>query len=354
MALSDSSGNSEGRPLTAVLIRSPTRFVRFKEKLIAKGVHCVVLDFADPSWSDFDYRDADILIYYPSFAYSSNYPLALHHVLDNFAFIANNYPHLCCYPDPCLLPYYNDKYRQFLFLKQHGFPVPPTVPLVSHQALKAAEAELGYPMVLKNRFGAGGGYVFLAETKRQLLSYYRISTLDLLSFSALGYLLRNGFKRSSLYHLVKAKRARYPLLSVPLLAQKFVEINRDLKIVCRKSQVVEGHWRLPARSGEWKMNIDGGGAGRWSRIPEEAMDLSRRLALALRSSWLNIDLLLSDKRFLISEFSPVWHHYAYMEKGNFSYEDDYNAELPLEEALDLEGLIVDQLIAESVRNHGCI
>jgi len=95
----------------------------------------------------------------------------------------------------------------------------------------------------------------------------------------------------------------------------------------------------------WKVNIDAGGVGMWSEIPQQALDLSVRLAKQLRAGWLNIDLMTRQGEFLISEFSPVWHHYAYREKPSFVYKDDYNLDTPLEISLDLERIIVESLIA---------
>ena len=81
----------------------------------------------------------------------------------------------------------------------------------------------------------------------------------------------------------------------------------------------------------------------WSKIPEEALELSMKLARALGSTWLNIDLMHSGERLLISEFSPVWHHYRYREKPSFVYAEDYNLD-PLEYSLDLERIIVESLL----------
>ena len=53
---------------------------------------------------------------------------------------------------------------------------------------------------------------------------------------------------------------------------------------------------------------------------------------------------MSDGQFLITEFSPVWHHYAYQEKSSFVYKDDYNITMPLEVSLDLERIIVESLL----------
>lgn len=135
----------------------------------------------------------------------------------------------------------------------------------------------------------------------------------------------------------------YPFLSTPLLAQKFVKIDRDLKTVTGNQRVVEAHWRLQADPDMWKMNIDGGGTGVWSHIPQSAIELSVKLAKDLETRWLNIDLIVSEGKFLITEFSPVWHHYYYKEKPSFVYKEDYNLD-PLEETLDLERIIVQSLM----------
>jgi len=344
MAEAKATTGHGARALRGVVFQSRTRAERFLEKLEEKGVGCTVLSFDDPEWLEFDYSTIDIVVFYPSFLYSSNHPQAMYQVADNLQYLATRYPRIQFYPDPSLIHFYNDKYRQFLFLEGNGFPIPHTIPLWSETSLQRAEEQLGYPMILKNRYGASGFYVFRVRNRKELRKYFRISTLDLFDFPVLVHLLRAGLKRLSLYSLIKMRKARFPLLSPPLLAQKFIEIDRDLKTVCRDAEIVEGHWRLPARDGDWKMNIDAGGAGEWSHIPDEAKDLSIRLAKALRARWLNIDLLRSRNRFLVSEFSPVWHHYAFGEKENFVYRDDYNAVLPLEEGLDLEEIITSHLL----------
>ena len=71
-----------------------------------------------------------------------------------------------------------------------------------------------------------------------------------------------------------------------------------------------------------------------------------KLAKDLKASWLNIDMIMENGRFLITEFSPVWHHYAYKEKPSFVYKEDYNIDIPLKVSLDLERIIVNSLINE--------
>ncbi len=339
-----SINRKSGRKLKAVLFKSKERFSAFLEKLIEHDVDITILDFVEQEWIRFDYSTIDFLIYYPSFTYSSNHPLALQEVYDNLTFIHSEFPNVRFYPDPGLIKYYNDKYRQYLFLQAHNFPIPETIPLFSPDIVDIADQRLGYPMIVKNRYGAGGGSVFRVQNKKELLEYYRLSTLDLFNVGAAKYFGKILSKRIFYYHLIKAKQSPYPFLSPPVMAQKFVTIEKDLKTVVGNGKVVEGHWRIQANKDMWKMNIDDGGIGEWSYIPQEAINLSVRLAQELKASWLNIDLIISGDDYYISEFSPVWHHYAYKEKPNFVYKDDYNLDIPLEISLDLERIIVESLI----------
>lgn len=330
--------------MKAVLFKSEERFDLFSNKLDKYNVDCTVLDFSKLEWIDFDYSTYDFLIYYPSFEFSSNFPLALARVHDNLVHIHQRYPHVLMYPDPKLIRFYNDKYHQYLFLKTYDYPIPETIPLFSEFAVESAHEKLGYPMVVKDRYGAGGGSVFLIHSKEELETYYRISQLDLIHLGTFKYFFKTLSQRIFFYHLIKARKMMYPFLSPPLLAQKFITTDRDLKTVVGNGKIVEGHWRFQASSDQWKVNIDGGGIGQWSHIPDEAIAVSERLARELDVSWINLDLMQSDERFLITEFSPVWHHYKYQEKPSFVYKNDYNIEPPLEVSLDLERLIVKSLI----------
>jgi len=328
----------------AVLFRSDERYEAFQKKMHERGIDVVVLDFDSNEWLKFNFKSIDLLVYYPSFQYSSNYPLTLWKVQDNLSYIKSNYPHLKMYPDPGLFKYYNDKYKQYLFLNHHNFPIPPTIPLLSKSSLDVAAEELGFPMVLKNRFGAGGDNVFKVDNFKELQQYYHISTFNFWNFHSIKYFFNIFTKRISYYFLIKEKKMNYPFLSPPLLAQKFISHNRDLKTVVRDNKVVEAHWRGKANSEMWKVNIDGGGIGEWTYVPEKAIRLSSNLAKKLNSTWLNIDLMPFKDDFFISEFSPVWHHYAYKENEKFIYSEDYNLDIPLDKSLDLENLILESLI----------
>jgi glutathione synthase/RimK-type ligase-like ATP-grasp enzyme len=330
--------------MRALLFKSEERFEAFKKRLEELDVEVIVEDFEGQSWLNIDFSKIDIVIYFSSFKYSSNHPLSLQAVYDNLAFIYRQNPKIAMFPDPKGIHYYNDKYRQFLFLSTHGYPIPDTMPLQNRKDLDIVEKTFGYPVVIKNRYGAGGGSVFRAFDRKQLETFYNISTLNLYNYGALKYFIRLVCKRSFFYHLIKAKKCVYPLLSSPLIAQRFIKIDRDLKTVVGDGKVVEAHWRHQAHEQQWKVNIDDGGIGVWGHVPDEPIEISIRLAEELKTRWLNLDMLVSKGKFLITEFSPVWHHYAYKEKDSFVYKEDYNIEMPLKMALDLELIVVQSLV----------
>ncbi|MCG7987552.1 MAG: ATP-grasp domain-containing protein [Candidatus Thiodiazotropha weberae] len=324
-----------------VLFKSKERFDEFYKKLALYDIETKVLDFDSLDWIDYDYSTVDYVIYYPSFEFTSNHPNALQRVIDNLKYIHSINNNLVIFPEPKILDYYNDKYRQFLFLNKNNYHIPKTIPLLSKQALEKASEELGYPMVVKNRYGAGGGYVFKVENYKQLEALYELSMLNYSSLDGVKQVLKDLTNKEFYYRWLKAKKLTYPFLSKPLLAQKFVKIEKDLKTVCVNNKVVEGHWRRQANPEMWKMNIDDGGVGEWSYIPESAILESEKLASALGAKWLNIDLIISGENYYISEFSPVWHHYLYKEKDSFVYKDDYNIDMPLQDSLDLSKIIIE-------------
>ena len=201
--------------LKAVLFKSKERFDAFRKKLGEYGAQCAVLDFESNDWVGYDYSNVDILIYYPSFEYSSNHPLALQRVYDNIVFLHENYPQIKMFPDPKICKYYNDKYKQYLFLTARNYPVPETIPLFSKTSVDLAHEKLGYPMIIKNRYGAGGGAVYQVFDRKELLQFYRMSKLDLFHGGAVRFFGSMLCERLFYWQLIKAKKARYPFFSPP-------------------------------------------------------------------------------------------------------------------------------------------
>lgn len=331
--------------IKAVLFKSEYRFELFEQKLRQCNIEHDILDFNDPQWLQYDFSNIDFAIYYPHFEFTSNHPLAVYQVCDNMTFLQRNYPKLCIYPDPKIIHYYNDKYRQFLFLNYHKFPVPETIPLYSEKVLIDVVDRFGFPLIIKNRFGAGGSVVFKIEKLKELKMYFNVSRLNLFNRMSIKYFLCLVNNLQFYYLLIKQKKMRYPFLSYPLLAQRMVNTDRDIRVVVGNGKVVEAHWRRTPNNSQWKANIDAGGIGEWSKVPDNIINISEKLAKELNASWVALDILYrNDRTYYITEFSPVWHHYAYKEKPTFVYKDNYNIDVPLETSLDLEKIIIKSLI----------
>ncbi len=337
--------------MKAVLFKSHTRFNAFKKKLESKGVDVVVLDFNDDKWLDFDFSGVDMAIYFPAFEFVSSHPDALYKAKINLTHLSLMHPHIRIFPSPSLMSFYADKYPQYLFLKAHKVPMPETYAVTGKACLKIIEEKLGFPLVVKNRYGAGGDFVRLIENSKDFEDVFELSRLNYFSRSGFKHIVQNLMSRQFLFWLIKKKSMSYPFYAFPLLAQRFIPHDRDLKVVVVDGQVVEAHWREKADGKMWKMNIDSGGIGVWSYVPENAINLSVELAKKLDATCLNIDMLFDGEKCLVSEFSPVWHHYKYQEKDTFEYKDDYNIPVPLEVSLDLEEIIVSSLTREPLASH---
>jgi len=335
----------------ALVVHSERRFRAFVDAFARVGVEAEELDLSDPEWLTKDYKSFDVVVFYPQFRFTSSSPHALWEVKDCFRHLVSRCgPDTVFYPDPNLIDFYNDKYKQFLFLKSSGLPIPDTIALTSPESLDIAIETFGFPLVLKSRYGAGGDTVSIVTSNEQALAQFDASRMNFTNPRAAMAVAKQLFSREFWYYALKVRQMRYPLPSWPLIAQRFYDIRRDLKTVVGDGRVVEAHWRRPANKAMWKMNIDAGAVGEWSFVPPEPIEVSEKLAALLQANWLNTDLLETSQGFLIGEFSPVWHHYKYREHPKFVYADDYNLPLSAEAAANLEELIVESLTKQASAN----
>ena len=70
----------------------------------------------------------------------------------------------------------NDKWKTYLFLKEHGFRVPKTYLSLEQVLLALDKGELHYPVIVKPRFGCGSIAMSVAEDEMALLYYFRRNT----------------------------------------------------------------------------------------------------------------------------------------------------------------------------------
>lgn len=337
-----------GQMTRAVLFKSATRFEAFLAELERAGCDVTVLDFGAQEWRNFDFGSCDILVYFPHFQHSSNHPLALRWVVDDLAWMAKSHPHLRIFPDPRLFEYYGDKYHQYRHFMACNLPIPETYAVENEAQARDAAHRLGWPLIVKNRFGAGGDHVYKVANVAELLRLVEVARMEWSHPGSAWFQASRFFRRQFFRALKTGRQAEYPFMSLPLLVQKYCPHDRDLKVVMHGKRVIEAHWRENHAPGQWKMNIDGGGAGIWSHVPDAALEIAERLAGSLKSGWLNIDLIPLGESFLISEFSPVWHHYRVGERSSFRYESSYNLDLSWRDSENLERMIVESLVKAPV------
>jgi len=202
--------------MKVIVFKSNNRFDSFVDELKLRDVEIIVLDFDDSEWVGFDYSDIELVIYYPNFEFSSNYHLSLYKVHDNLKYLADRYPDLNIYPDPRLIDYYSDKYKQYLFLSSNKLPYPETMPVFSSENINTITSKIGFPLIIKNRYGAGGDYVYKINNTKMLLKYFNLSAFNFVNISSLSYYLFFILRKEYFYWLVKRRKMQYPFLSFPL------------------------------------------------------------------------------------------------------------------------------------------
>lgn len=77
---------------------------------------------------------------------------------------------------PELVDLCNDKWKTYLFLKEHGFAVPKTYLRLEDVIQALDRGEIHYPVIVKPRFGCGSIAVSVAEDEMALLYYFRRNT----------------------------------------------------------------------------------------------------------------------------------------------------------------------------------
>jgi len=165
----------------------------------------------------------------------------------------------------------DDKMLTHIALTAAGIPQPRTIssPLCftdgEDDFADTVERELGYPIVVKNCYGAFGRQVWLVKNKEELL----------------------------------AKRAE--LRREPHIYQEYVECGaQDIRVIVIGGTPVAA-MRRHAAAGEFRANAELGGTGEAIALTEELSSLAVRSADALGLCYAGVDILESDRGYLVTE-----------------------------------------------------
>jgi hypothetical protein len=140
-----------------------------------------------------------------------------------------------CFPGQKMLWLYDDKIRETLFFRQHGYPTPRTWVFFDEESAQKFVARASYPMVAKSHCGASSGGVELINSSREAL---RLLERIFQKPGLLETLLENYYylprlaKGDILLQLESRYRNARPRYAY---FQEFIRIDRDWRITCRCS-----------------------------------------------------------------------------------------------------------------------
>ena len=168
----------------------------------------------------------------------------------------------------------DDKMLTFLALADHGIPMPKTLPgllcyrpeaQLSQAALARAEAELGYPLVVKESYG---------------------------SLGAGDHLVRNRGELAAVMERVRLK---------PHLMQQFIgeSAGRDVRVVVVGEEALGG--MLRTSEGDFRSNLARGGRAEPYPVDGGTAALAVKIARILRLDYCGIDFLLGREGLLACE-----------------------------------------------------
>lgn len=161
----------------------------------------------------------------------------------------------------------DDKAKTHVELEKNGIPAPKTIiaPMTfegvgygSAGFLENVAAELGLPLVVKERFGSFGKQVYLAENMHQL-----------------GGLVRRLAPR-------------------PMVFQEYIKNARDIRIQVVGQKIVASMRRQPA-PGDFRANISAGGSMHNYSPTADEKALALEAAKALGVDFAGVDLIIGDR-----------------------------------------------------------
>ena len=173
----------------------------------------------------------------------------------------------------------DDKMLTHLSLLQAGVPMPKTIPSPLFFAgeddpffLKNVVGELGFPLVVKNCFGAFGRQVFLAHNEKELFSL------------------------------------REKLLREPHLYQEYIECGAsDIRVIVIGGKAVAAMRRKAAKEGEFRANAELGGTGEKLELSAACASLAEKAASAIGLCYAGVDLIEKEGSYLLIEINSNAH-----------------------------------------------
>ncbi|HID31588.1 MAG TPA: RimK family alpha-L-glutamate ligase [Desulfobacterales bacterium] len=143
--------------------------------------------------------------------------------------------------------------------------------------------------------------------KSKILEYFRFPFVAKIPRgSALGkgiYLIRN-----------ESDLATYNRLGRVAYIQEYLDIDRDLRVVLIRGQIIHAYWRI-AREGEFRTNLSQGATISFDNIPEEGLALAQNTARLCQLDDVGLDICFSNGRYWVLEANMKYGHQGFRQAG---------------------------------------
>ena len=143
--------------------------------------------------------------------------------------------------------------------------------------------------------------------KSKIFEYFRFPFVAKIPRgSALGkgiYLIQN-----------ESELASYNRLGRVAYIQEYLDIDRDLRVVLIRGQVIHAYWRI-ARAGEFRTNVSQGATISFDNIPEEGLALARNTARLCQLDDVGLDICFSKGRYWVLEANMKYGYQGFRQAG---------------------------------------
>jgi len=129
--------------------------------------------------------------------------------------------------------------------------------------------------------------------------------------SALGrgvFLIRN-----------EAELSAYNRLSRAAYIQEYLDINKDLRVVLIRGQIIHAYWRI-AVPGEFRSNVSQGAIISFDDIPGEGLAFAQNIARLCRLDDVGLDICFSNNQYWILEGNMKYGKEGFRQAGINFYE----------------------------------
>lgn len=112
----------------------------------------------------------------------------------------------------------------------------------------------------------------------------------------------------------EADLARYTQLGRAAYIQEYLEIDRDLRVVLIRGQIVLAYWRI-ARPGEFRSNVSQGATISFDNIPEEGLAVAKNTARLCQMDDVGLDICAFNDRFWVIEANMKYGKEGFRQAG---------------------------------------